>query len=213
MDLVNYIINLMLNLDIYLSYIINLFGIWTYLLLFVVVFSETGIIFLSFLPGDSLLFVIGALSANGEINFFFSIILLTLAAILGDTINYSIGKYVGPKIFNKENSIFFNKNHLIEAHDFYEKYGGKTIILGRFIPVIRAFAPFIAGIGKMPYKKFLSFNIIGGFLWVMLIVSIGYLFGNIPIIKNNLSIIIIIIVAISILPIIVKNLLKRFNKR
>ncbi|MBF4469043.1 MAG: DedA family protein [Methanobrevibacter arboriphilus] len=211
MDFTNQIIDIILNLDIYLGYVISLFGSLTYLILFLVVFCETGIIIVSFLPGDSLLFIIGALSAGGTLNLIVSIIILSLAAILGDTVNYQIGKYIGPKIFNKESSKLFNKNHLIEAHDFYEEYGGKTIILARFIPIIRAFAPFVAGIGLMPYKKFLSYNIIGGVAWVLIFTLIGYFFGNLPIVKDNFSLLVIAIVVISGLPIVLQLIMKKIK--
>nr|WP_302579180.1 DedA family protein [Methanobrevibacter arboriphilus] len=211
MDFTNQIIDIILNLDIYLGYVISLFGSLTYLILFLVVFCETGIIIVSFLPGDSLLFIIGALSAGGALNLIVSIIILSLAAILGDTVNYQIGKYIGPKIFNKEGSKLFNKNHLIEAHDFYEEYGGKTIILARFIPIIRAFAPFVAGIGLMPYKKFLSYNIIGGVAWVLIFTLIGYFFGNLPIVKDNFSLLVIAIVVISGLPIVIQLIMKKIK--
>ncbi|WP_042703114.1 DedA family protein [Methanobrevibacter arboriphilus] len=211
MDFTNQIIDIILNLDIYLGYVISLFGSLTYLILFLVVFCETGIIIVSFLPGDSLLFIIGALSAGGALNLIVSIIILSLAAILGDTVNYQIGKYIGPKIFNKESSKLFNKNHLIEAHDFYEEYGGKTIILARFIPIIRAFAPFVAGIGLMPYKKFLSYNIIGGVAWVLIFTLIGYFFGNLPIVKDNFSLLVIAIVVISGLPIVLQLIMKKIK--
>ncbi|OQD58011.1 hypothetical protein MBBAR_30c00110 [Methanobrevibacter arboriphilus JCM 13429 = DSM 1125] len=212
MELTNQIIDIILNLDIYLGYLINLFGPLTYLILFSVVFCETGIILISFLPGDSLIFIVGALSAGGELNLILSIIILSIAAILGDTVNYHIGKYIGPKIFNKESSRLFNKKHLIEAHDFYEKYGGKTIILARFIPIIRAFAPFVAGIGLMPYKKFLSYNVIGGITWVLIFTLIGYFFGNLPIVKDNFSFLVIAIVVISGLPILLQLIMKRKKK-
>ncbi|GLI11695.1 membrane protein [Methanobrevibacter arboriphilus] len=211
MDFTNQIIDIILNLDIYLGYVISLFGSLTYLILFLVVFCETGIIIVSFLPGDSLLFIIGALSAGGALNLIVSIIILSLAAILGDTVNYQIGKYIGPKIFNKEGSKLFNKNHLIEAHYFYEEYGGKTIILARFIPIIRAFAPFVAGIGLMPYKKFLSYNIIGGVAWVLIFTLIGYFFGNLLIVKDNFSLLVIAIVVISGLPIVIQLIMKKIK--
>ena len=212
MDFISQIIHISLNLDTYLVYIVNSFGLWSYVILFLVIFSETGTIVVSFLPGDSLLFVVGALSAKSHLNVVFVIMILSFAAILGDTVNYHIGKFIGPKIFNKQNSKLFSKKHLMEAHDFYEKYGSRTIILARFIPIIRAFAPFVAGIGSMPYKKFLSYNIFGGVLWITLIVSIGYLFGNIPIIKDNFSFLIVFIIVISVLPILLKELLRKYRK-
>lgn len=212
MDFISQIIHISLNLDTYLVYIVNSFVLWSYVILFLVIFSETGTIVVSFLPGDSLLFVVGALSAKSHLNVVFVIMILSFAAILGDTLNYHIGKFIGPKIFNKQNSKLFSKKHLMEAHDFYEKYGARTIILARFIPIIRAFAPFVAGIGSMPYKKFLSYNIFGGVLWITLIVSIGYLFGNIPIIKDNFSFLIVFIIVISVLPILLKELLRKYRK-
>jgi membrane-associated protein len=212
MEFTNQIIDIILNLDIYLGYLINLFGPLTYLILFSVVFCETGIIVISFLPGDSLLFIVGALSAGGELNLIFSIVILSIAAILGDTLNYHIGKFIGPKIFNKESSRLFNKKHLIEAHEFYEEYGGKTIILARFIPIIRAFAPFVAGIGLMPYKKFLSYNVIGGIAWVLIFTLIGYFFGNLPIVKDNFSFLVIAIIVISGLPIVIQLIMKRMKE-
>ncbi|MBZ9571076.1 DedA family protein [Methanobrevibacter sp. TMH8] len=212
MDFTHQVIDIVLNLDTYLGYIINLFGLWTYAILFAVIFAETGIIVVAFFPGDSLLFVIGALSAGGHLNLLFSVVLLSIAAILGDTVNYYIGKYIGPKIFSKEDSKLFNKKHLIEAHKFYEKYGGKTIILARFIPVIRVFAPFIAGIGTMPYKKFLLYNMIGGVLWVLSATLMGYFFGNIPIVKDNFSLVVLGIVLISAVPIIINELIRNYKK-
>jgi len=213
MDFTHQIIDIILNLDIYLGYVINLFGAWTYIILFAVVFVQNGIIFFSFLPGDSLLFVMGALSAEGHLNLIFSIIMLIIAAVLGDTVNYYTGKYVGPKIFSREDSKLFNKKHLMEAHDFYERHGGKTIILARFIPIIRAFAPFVAGIGSMPYKKFLVYNVIGGIGWVILVTLMGYFFGNIPVVKDNFSIVVIAIIVISVLPIIINELIRNYRKK
>lgn len=213
MDFTNQFLNIILNLDTYLAYVISIFGSWTYLILFLAIFSETGIIIVSFLPGDSLLFIIGALSAGRELNLILSIVILSLAAILGDTVNYYIGKFIGPKIFNKESSRFFNRKHLMEAHDFYEEYGGKTIILARFIPIIRAFAPFVAGIGLMPYKKFLSYNVIGGICWVLIFTLLGYFCGNLPVIKDNFSLLVIGIIIISGLPIIIQILVKNLKNR
>jgi len=212
MDIITSFIDIALNLDHYLGNIINLFGLWTYVILFLVVFAETGIIILSFLPGDTLLFVIGALSASGKLDLGFTMIILSIAAILGDTVNYHIGKYIGPKIFNKEESKLFSKKHLLRAHNFYEKYGGKTIILARFIPIIRAFAPFVAGIGTMSYKKFLLYNVVGGILWVVSLSYAGFLFGNIPIVRDNFAIVIIAIVIISNLPAIISELSRRLRK-
>ncbi|MBF0545983.1 MAG: DedA family protein [Candidatus Riflebacteria bacterium] len=189
-----------LHLDLRLNEIIVNYGPWVYGLIFLVVFCETGLVVTPFLPGDSLLFAIGAIAAGGSLKIHLSILLLSTAAILGDTVNYWIGKMIGPKIFNKEKSLFFNPEHLQRTHNFYEKYGGKTIIIARFMPIIRTFAPFVAGIGKMTYSKFLLYNVIGGALWVILIAYSGYFFGNLPIVKQNFGLVILGIIIISILP-------------
>jgi len=188
------------HLDTYISEIVKEFGGLTYLLLFGIIFIETGLFFAPFLPGDSLIFVVGALAASGVIDLWLVTFLLMIAAILGDTVNYHIGKFLGPKIFKKKNVRFLNTKHLEKANAFYEKHGGKTIILARFIPIIRTFAPFVAGMGNMPYGKFLLYNIVGGISWVSICIFSGYFFGNIPIVKENFAIVIIAIVAISILP-------------
>jgi len=207
------IIDIFLHLDYYIGYIINLFGIWTYAILFTAIFAETGLIVFFFLPGDSLIFIMGTLSATGKLNLITIIILLSIAAVLGNTVNYHIGKFVGPKIFKKEDSKLFNRKHLIEAHEFYEKYGAKAIILARFIPVIRVFAPFVAGIGLMPFKKFLLYSTIGGVGWVLLFSCSGYFFGNIPFVRDNFSIVVIAIIIISILPIFANELMKKSKKK
>lgn len=213
MDFTTQLLDIILHLDKYLDHIISLFGLWTYLILFTVIFSETGVIVLSFFPGDSLLFVIGALAASNQLDLLSCMIILSIAAILGDTLNYHIGKFVGPKIFTKEESKLFRKKNLIYARDFYEKHGGKTVIIARFMPVIRAFAPFVAGIGIMPYKKFLLYNVIGAISWVVSITSLGFLFGNIPWVKNNFSVVVISIILISILPIIIAELRKKLREK
>ena len=173
---------------------------------------ETGLIVTPFLPGDSLLFVVGALAAINSLNLKIAFLIILLAAILGDTVNYHVGKFIGPKIFNKEKSFLFHKEHLIRSQLFYEKYGKKTIILARFIPIIRTFAPFIAGIGKMSYSTFLIYNILGALLWCSLFIFSGYFFGNIPLVQNNFNLIIILIIVISLTPLIKEVIFHYFNK-
>ena len=193
-------IYVLLHLDIYLSLVIRNFGSWTYLILFAIIFCETGLVITPFLPGDSLLFAIGAFSAMGYLDILKIWPLLMLAAIAGDNSNYAFGKFVGPKVFNYENSRIFKKEYLLRTHNFYEKYGGKTIILAKYVPIVRTFAPFVAGVGAMTYPRFLMFNIIGGATWVSVIMLSGYFFGNLPLIKKNFSLVIFAIIIVSILP-------------
>lgn len=188
------------HLDRYLGDIINQFGIWTYLILFAVIFSETGFVVTPFFPGDSLLFAAGAVAALGGLNVFWLFLLLSLAAFLGNTTNYWIGYKVGPGVFKKENSRFFKKEYLDKTHNFYEKHGGKTIIIARFLPIIRTFAPFVAGIGRMSYLKFTIYSLIGSVLWVGLFLFGGYYFGNLPVVKRNFSLVIVAIIFVSLLP-------------
>lgn len=189
-----------IHLDRYVGDVIKQFGLWTYLILFFVIFAETGFVVTPFFPGDSLLFAVGAVAALGQLNITGLFFLLSGAAILGNITNYWIGYRVGPGIFKKENSRFLNKNYLVKAHRFYEKHGGKTIILARFLPFIRTFAPFVAGIGRMTYWKFLLFSVTGSLLWVSLFLFGGYFFGNIPAVKRNFSLVILAIIVISVLP-------------
>lgn len=200
MDLIMSLFDFVVNLDKNLTELALNYGVWTYLVLFLIIFCETGLVVTPFLPGDSLLFVIGALSASGELNLAAIALLLILAAILGDTVNYHIGKLAGPKVFHKENVRFFKKEYLIRTHDFYERHGGKTIIIARFIPIIRTFAPFVAGMGRMSYLRFISYNISGAVVWIALLIGGGYFFGNIPTVKENFTLVIFAIILISILP-------------
>jgi len=200
MDIIKYLIDLFLHLDAHLQQIIAQYGTVTYILLFIVIFGETGLVITPFLPGDSLLFAAGTFAAKGSFNVHLLFILLVVAAVLGDTVNYWIGHYVGPKVFEKEKVRFLKKEYLERTHKFFEKYGGKTIILARFVPIVRTFAPFVAGIGSMTYPKFITYNIIGGTLWVALFTYGGYFFGNIEIVKNHFSITIIVIILISLVP-------------
>jgi len=194
------LIDILVHLDRYLNIIIQNYGNWAYSILFLIIFAETGFVVTPFLPGDSILFAVGALAANGSLNVNWLFIFLSGAAILGNIINYQVGRWSGPKIFFKENVRFLNKKYLEQAHQFYEKYGGKVIIITRFVPILRTFAPFVAGIGKMTYGKFISYNIIGGISWVAIFVFGGYFFGNIPLVKQNFSLVILAIIFISVLP-------------
>ena len=206
MDWIRHGIDMVLHLDRYLNQWAGSLGGWMYALLFAVVFAETGLVVTPFLPGDSLLFAVGALAATdgSPINVWLTGVLLTIAAILGDAVNYSIGKRVGPKVFQSESSRLLNKEHLLRAHRFYEKHGGKTIILARFIPIIRTFAPFVAGIGEMGYARFAAYNIIGGIAWVWSFLLIGHWFGNMPIVKKNFTFVILAIIVISVIPVIIE---------
>lgn len=212
MELINKIIDIALHLDRYLSAIIQQHGLWTYVILFVVIFIETGFVVMPFLPGDSLLFAAGTFAALGSFKVGWLILVLSAAAVIGDTVNYWIGHYVGPKVFAKEKARFFKKEHLDRTHAFYEKHGGKTIIIARFVPIIRSFAPFVAGIGRMSYGRFIAYNIVGGVGWVVLLVGAGYFFGNIPVVRKNFSLAILAIIAISTVPIVTEYLRHRKKK-
>lgn len=213
MDVLKSAIDIFLNLDEHLATVIAQYGTLTYFLLFLIIFLETGVVVTPFLPGDSLLFAAGALASTEGLHIGLIYILLCLAAVLGDTVNFWIGYRVGPRVFHVKKIPFLKKEYLTRTEKFYEKHGGKTIILARFIPIIRTFAPFVAGIGKMSYARFLSFNIIGGVAWVTLFVWGGYFFGNIPIIKNNFEISIVFIILISILPGIIEYLKHKRHKK
>jgi membrane-associated protein len=213
MGFVPRLIDLLLHVDKYLDLIIQQFGLLTYVLLFVVVFCETGLVVTPFFPGDSLLFTVGAFAARGSLDLTAALVVLAAAAILGDTVNYWIGAIVGPKVFHKENVRFLNKKHLERTHEFYERYGAKTIVIARFVPIIRTFAPFVAGIGKMTYGRFLSYNVVGGLLWVALFVLGGYYFGNIGIVRRNFSLVIVVIILLSIMPGVVEALRQRSRAR
>lgn len=193
-----------IHLDRHLGGLIQNFGGWAYVILFLIIFCETGLVVTPILPGDSLLFGLGAFAANpylrGPLEIEWLLISLGTAAILGDTVNYAIGKFLGPKVFHYEDSRFFKKEYLERTHQFYEKYGGKTIVIARFIPIIRTFAPFVAGIGRMTYGKFVVYNITGGILWIASFLLGGYYFGNFPVVKENFTLVILAIVIISVLP-------------
>jgi membrane-associated protein len=200
MDFVQSVMDLFLHLDDHLSQIIARYGVWTHLILFLIVFAETGLVVTPFLPGDSLLFAAGTFAALGSLDLWLVVALLIGAAILGDTVNYWVGAWIGPRAFSG-NVRFLRKDYLDRTHAFYEKHGGKTIILARFVPIIRTFAPFVAGVGAMSYPKFITYNIVGAVLWVGLFVPAGYFFGNIPAVRENFTVVILAIIAISVLPI------------
>lgn len=208
MDLLSFL----LHVDDHLLEFIKNYGVWIYAILFLIIFVETGLVVMPFLPGDSLLFAAGALAAStGAMNPWVLIILLFIAAVLGDTLNYQIGKYIGPRVFEIE-SRFINKQHLIKTQQFFERHGGKTIIFARFIPFARTFAPFVAGAGSMNYKFFLSFNIIGGFLWIASFITLGYMFGNVQVIKDNFTYLIFGIIILSVLPPIIEFMRHKLAK-
>ncbi len=206
------VVDFVLHLDKHLGYVLESFGVWCYLLFFVIIFAETGLVVTPFLPGDSLLFALGTLAALDSINVVWLFVILSAAAILGDSANYAVGKYFGAVILKREGTWFLKKEHIDRTHRFYEKYGAKTIVIARFVPIVRTFAPFIAGVGKMTYMKFFSYNVIGGLLWVTLFVFGGYFFGNIPVIKRNFSLVIFAIIIISIMPAVIEVLRERRRK-
>ncbi len=196
------IFEVILHLDKYLQVMVNEYSTITYAILFLIIFFETGVVITPFLPGDSLLFVAGAMAAVGSFRIEVLLLVIFIAAVLGDTLNYHIGKYIGPKIFKKESSLLFRKEYLIRAQEFYVKHGKKTIVLARFIPIIRTFAPFVAGIGTMPYRIFLTYNIMGAALWCGLFLFGGFLFGNIPWIKEHFGLMVIMIIIVSLIPLV-----------
>lgn len=211
MEFISYLIDLFLHLDKHLSQIIQNYGVWTYLLLFLVIFMETGFVVTPFLPGDSLLFAAGTFASpalGSSLNIFLLWALLCAAAILGDTVNYWIGHFIGPKAFKGEVR-FLKKEYLDRTHEFYEKHGGKTIIIARFIPIIRTFAPFVAGIGAMNYGRFITYNVVGGIVWVTIFTFGGYYFGNLPFVKENFSLVVIAIIFISVVPMVFEFIKQR----
>lgn len=212
MEFFSRLADILLHFDAYLSVLIQHCGIWIYLVLFGVIFAETGFIVTPFLPGDSLLFVLGAFSAQGTFNPLLLAGILMCAAILGDSVNYAIGKYLGNRLLNSKHIPFFKKEHLDRTHHFYKKYGGKTIVLARFIPIVRMFAPFIAGMVHMDYAKFFIYNVVGGILWVGIFIFGGFYFGNIPIIKEHFSLVTLMIISISIIPVVIELFKARMKK-
>ncbi len=207
------LLDLFLHIDDHLSTIISQYGAWTYGLVFVVVFCETGLVVTPFLPGDSLLFALGALAARGDLSMVLTMALLFLAAFLGDNVNYWVGRRVGPIMFSGKTIRWLNQKHLHETQAFYERHGGKTVIMARFVPIVRTFAPFVAGIGKFPYPVFLAYSVAGTLLWILVACGAGYFFGNIPVVKDNFSIVVLGIVAISLMPAVIKFITSRFRKK
>jgi len=215
MDFIAQLIDFLLHLDVHLDALVTSYEAWTYAILFIILFCETGLVVTPFLPGDSLLFAAGTLSARGgnPLDPGWLLLLLIVAAVLGDTVNYWIGHYIGPRVFHYEGSRLFKRQHLDRTHRFYEKHGGKTIIIARFIPIIRTFAPFVAGVGSMTYRKFIAYNVIGGVVWVLLFVLGGYYFGNIPVVKRNFTLVIMVIIILSVMPAVIEVLRQKYGKK
>ncbi len=204
MELIHQLIDFILHVEEHLAAFIGEYGVLVYVLLFLIVFAETGLVVTPFLPGDSLLFAAGALAApaQGLMDWEVLVPLLLVAAILGDTVNYSIGKWLGPKVFQYKSSFFFKQEYLQKAHAFYERYGGRAIVLARFVPIVRTFAPFVAGVGTMQYSKFVFYNVLGAVLWVGIFVGAGYVFGNLPYVQDNMKLVLLGIIIVSVLPIV-----------
>lgn len=215
MEILKHLIDFILHAENHLVWFIQNYNNWIYVLLFAIIFCETGLVVTPFLPGDSLLFAVGALSARPDTGLRVEIVmpLLLFAGILGDSVNYSIGKWIGPRVFHFESTRFFNRDHLLKAHAFYEKYGGRAVILSRFVPIIRTFAPFVAGVGTMNRAKFVIYNVTGALLWVGLFIGSGYIFGNVPVVQKNMKIVILGIIIISVLPIVWEIGKARLEKR
>ena len=204
MEFFSFIIDFILHIDQHLTELAAQYGVWIYAILFLIIFCETGLVVMPLLPGDSLLFAAGSIAAIGEMNIHLMVVLLIIAAILGDAVNFMVGKFFGEKLFANPNSKIFKRSHLQKTQQFYAKHGGKTIILARFIPIVRTFAPFVAGMGHMSYHHFLAYNVIGGVLWVTIFSYLGYFFGNMDIVKDNLSLVLVAIIVLSILPAIIE---------
>ena len=200
MELIHQLVDVLLHLDRHLGAVIQDYGGWTYLILFLIIFCETGLVVTPILPGDSLLFAVGTFAARGALDLNVVLLLLSLAAVAGDTVNYAIGYRVGPQVFRNSGSRFLNREYLDRTHRFYERHGAKTIVIARFVPIVRTFAPFVAGIGRMGYGRFVAYNVAGGVGWIVLLVLGGYEFGNIPMVKRNFSVVIFVIIVLSILP-------------
>ena len=204
MDLFSGFVDVILHLDVHLRELAQAYGAWVYAFLFLIIFLETGVVVTPFLPGDSLLFVAGTIAAAGELNVHFLVFILAVAAIAGDSLNYAIGRYLGPRVFRFEDSRFFKRAYVDRTHAFFERHGGKAIIIARFVPIIRTYAPFVAGIGAMNYRRFLLFNVTGAVLWVVLLTYAGYFFGNLPVVRNNLTAVILGIIVLSVMPAIIE---------
>lgn len=200
MEVVHFFLDLILHLDVHLAELIAMYGVWVYAILFLIIFAETGLVAFPFLPGDSLLFIVGAFAAAGKFDLALISATLFSAAVIGDSTNYVIGRYFGMRLFSNPNSKVFKQSHLKQTHEFFERHGGRTLIMARFVPIVRTFAPFVAGLGRMTYLRFLSYSLAGGLFWVGSLVMAGYLFGNLEWVKHNLTLIIFGIIGISLLP-------------
>ncbi len=207
------LIDLFLHLDKHLAELAASYGGWTYGILFLIVFCETGLVVTPFLPGDSLLFAVGALAAIDVLDWKLATVLLIVAAILGDTVNYWVGRKLAPRLVAGEKIRFIRQQHLDKTHEFFERYGGKTIIIARFVPIVRTFAPFVAGVGAMTYRRFMSYNVIGGVVWVVSCMAAGYFFGNLPIVRDNFSLVVLGIIGVSLLPAVVEIVRHKMAKK
>lgn len=213
MEIINLLIEWILHIDRHLGELIQQFGPWIYALMFVVVFCETGLVVTPILPGDSLLFALGTFAGMGQLDLTTLLVLLIAAAILGDSVNYWLGSLLGPKIFRGEKVRFLNRKHLDKTHEFFERYGGKAIILARFMPIFRTFVPFVAGMGRMTYRRFMAYNVIGGVVWVTLFLLAGYFFGSRPLVQQNFTLVILGIVVVSVLPAVIEFVRERRRMR
>ncbi len=211
-DLIKYGFDIFMHLDTHLGTIIREYGLWTYLLLFLIIFCETGLVVTPFLPGDSLLFAAGTFAGLGSFNPVWLAAALCLAAVGGDNLNYFVGRTLGPKVFSSKSSRWFNREYLDRTHRFYEKYGGKTVIIARFVPIIRTFTPFVAGIGSMTYARFIAYDVAGGIAWILIFTLGGFFFGNISVVRSNFSIVVVAIIVISVMPAVVEAVRQRFSR-
>lgn len=211
LELAHHLVDFVLHIDRHLQGIIADYGIWTYALLFFIIFAETGFVVTPFLPGDSMLFAAGALCAGTVLNVHLLAVTLTAAAVLGNLVNYAIGSFIGPKVFHREDSWLLRRKHLDQAHAFFERYGGRSIILSRFVPIVRTFVPFVAGVGRMTFARFFIFNLIGGVSWICLLTYLGFFFGGTEIVRKNFSLVVVAIIVISLLPIAVELVRSRIN--
>jgi membrane-associated protein len=209
LEYIRYLIDFVLHINVHLDELVRDYGAWVYAILFVIVFCETGLVVTPVLPGDSLLFAVGALCGLGTLDLLVSMLVLLVAAILGDTVNYWIGAWAGPQVFRKKNSRWLNPRHLERTHEFMERYGGKAVIIARFVPIVRTFVPFVAGVGRMSYGRFMMYNVVGAIAWVCCFVPAGYFFGNMPVVKNNFSLVILAIIVVSMLPGIIEFMRQR----
>jgi membrane-associated protein len=215
LDAIRYLIDFILHIDAHLAEIIADFGPWTYAILFAIIFVETGLVVMPFLPGDSLLFAAGAFAARPDtgLNVHLLALLLWFAAVIGDSLNYTIGTRLGPAVFNRTDSRFLRQAHLRKAHEFFERYGGRAIVLARFVPIVRTFVPFVAGVGRMDYRRFLAFNVAGGFVWIYAFTYLGFAFGNHPLVQRNFKVVILAIIVLSLLPMVIEFIRARATSK